>query len=229
MKHIISFLLCIVVGCQLSHAQRSDNYRGNLRNRNVKVDATNLPIVFLNVSGKMILRDSYILAKMKIIDNGEGMQNHGDTVAYPGQHVDYEGWIALRYRGNSSFDASDKKPFAFRTLETNVLPDNGGNKKKVKLLGMPKDNKWCFIAPWCDETMFRDVLSFELARPWFDWVPNAHMCELFLDGTYYGVFVLCEQVSKGKHRLNLDDPGSTDGDLVSPLAVARRQPCGHMV
>ena len=219
MKHIISFLLCIVVGCQLSHAQRSDNYRGNLRNRNVKVDATNLPIVFLNVSGKMILRDSYILAKMKIIDNGEGMQNHGDTVAYPGQHVDHEGWIALRYRGNSSFDASDKKPFAFRTLETNVLPDNGGNKKKVKLLGMPKDNKWCFIAPWCDETMFRDVLSFELARPWFDWVPNARMCELFLDGTYYGVFVLCEQVSKGKHRLNLDDPGSTDGDLTGDYHV----------
>ena len=47
MKPIICFLFCIVVGCQLSHAQRSDNYRGNLRNRNVKVDATNLkPLIY---------------------------------------------------------------------------------------------------------------------------------------------------------------------------------------
>ena len=204
----------------LLHAQSADNYRSRLRDAHVKVGETNLPIVFINVGGKMILRDSYILGSMKIIDNGEGNMNHADTTAFPGQHVDYEGWIALKYRGNSSFDASDKKPMAFRTLETNVLPDHGGAKQKVKILGMPKDNKWAFIAPWCDETMMRDVLSFELGRPWFDWVPQARMCEVILDGTYYGVFVLCERPSKGKHRLNLDDPGEADGDLSGDYHVS---------
>ena len=41
-------------------AQQADNYRGKLRNRFVKVDETNLPIVFIDVEGEMILRDTYI-------------------------------------------------------------------------------------------------------------------------------------------------------------------------
>ena len=36
-------------------AQQSDNYRNRLRNANVKVEETNLPIVFINVGGKTIL------------------------------------------------------------------------------------------------------------------------------------------------------------------------------
>jgi len=215
---VVALLLLLLVPTSLS-AQQRDNYRSLLRNPNVKVESTNLPIVFITVGGKTILRDNYILARMKIIHNGNGLSNHADTIAYPDQHIDYEGWIALKYRGNSSFSSADKKPLAFRTLETNVLPDYGGLKKKVRILGMPKDNKWGFIAPWCDETMFRDVLSFELGRPWFEWVPRARMCEVILDGTYYGVYVLCERVSKGKHRLDLDDPGSDDGDLTGDYHV----------
>ena len=212
--------LLTVLPSTTATAQQYDNYRGNLRDTNVKVDATNLPIVFINVGGNTILRDEYILAHMKIIDNGEGQLNHADTTAYPGQRVDYEGWTALKYRGNSSFNESDKKPLGFQTLERDLLPTDGGKKQKVKLLGMAKDNKWCLLAPWCDETMVRDVLSFELGRPWFDWVPQARMCEVLLDGTYYGVYVLTERVSKGKHRLNLDDPGTTDGDMTGDYHVA---------
>ncbi len=214
------WLIVAAVASIPTTAQRYDNYRGLLRDASVKVESTNLPIVFIEVGGKVIQRDSYILARMKIIDNGKGKLNHADTTAYPRQHVDYEGWTALKYRGNTSFDASDKKPLAFRTLESDLLPDDGGKKQKVKLLGMPKDNKWCFIAPWCDETMVRDILSFELGRPWFDWVPHTRICELILDGTYYGVYVLAERVSKGKNRLNLDDPGSTDGDLTGDYHVS---------
>ncbi|MGX8695564.1 MAG: CotH kinase family protein [Prevotella sp.] len=210
---IIALLLLLSLSPASMQAQQWDNYRSNLHNRNVKIDSSNLPIVFINVKGKVIQRDRYVLARMKIIHNGDGNTNYGDTLAYPNQTTDYEGWIALKYRGNTSFDASDKKPFAFRTLASDTLPDNGGSKKKVKLLGMPKDNKWGFIAPWADETMFRDVLTFDLSRPWMDWVPRAQLCELILDGTYYGVFVLCERVSKGKHRLDLKEPGEVDGDL----------------
>ena len=212
-------LASLMLGSMETVAQQADNYRGKLRNRFVKVDETNLPIVFIDVDGKEIQRDTYILAKMKIIDNGEGQKNYGDTVAYPNQNIDYEGWVALKYRGNSSFDSSDKKPYSFRTLDGDVLPDDGGGKKKVKILGMGKDNKWAFIAPWCDEVMFRDVLSFELGQPWFDYVPHGKFCELFLDGTYYGVFVLCERVSKGKHRLDLEDPGTRNGDLTGDYLV----------
>lgn len=198
-----------------------DNYKPT-NNKYVTLNQTNLPIVFINLRGQRLAgkwEDRYIAAQMKIIQNPEGQLNYGDTLAHPGQQVDYEGWIAIKYRGNSSFDASEKKPYAFRTLETNVLPDDGGKKQKVSILGMGKDNKWAVIAPFSDKVMFRDVLSFDLARPWMDFVPQAKMCEFIIDGTYYGVYAIAERVSNGKQRLNLHDPGDDGGDLTGDYLV----------
>lgn len=220
-RRIVSIIIVLCAAIGQSWAQSADNYRSYLRNPNVKITQTNLPIVFIQTGGQTIMRNNYILAQMKVIHNGDGQLNYGDTLRHKGQTVDFEGYIALKYRGNTSFDNSDKKPFAFRTLESNVLPDDGGKKAKVKILGMKKDNKWGFIAPWCDETMIRDILSFELGRPWFDWVPSARLCEVILDGTYYGVFALCERVSKGKNRLNLNDPvADSNGNIVGDWHVS---------
>ena len=220
-KHLsrLAVLFCLITASGTVKAQSYDNYRSLLEDNSVKISQTNLPIVFINVDGKMILKDNYILAKMKIIHNGDGNLNYGDTIAHPGQTVNYEGWIALRYRGNTSFSGSNKKPYAFKTLKTNVLPDDGGEKDKVKLLGMGKDNKWAMLAPWCDRSMIRDVLSFELGRPWFDFTPHTRFCEVILDGTYYGVYILTERVSKGKQRLDLHDPGEDEGDLTGDYHV----------
>lgn len=70
---------------------------------------------------------------------------------------------------------------------------------------MDKDNKWAFLAPWTDRSMIRDVLSFNLAKPWMDYVPDTRYCEVIIDGTYYGIYILVERVSQGKSRLNLKD------------------------
>ncbi len=215
-------ILACLAACLISlniQAQSSGNYRDRLRDQNVKITDTNLPIIFIEVGGKTIQKNSYILGRMKVIDNGPGHYNYGDTVAYPDQHIDYEGPIAIRYRGNTSFSNSDKKPLQLRTLKEDVLPDDGGEKQKVSILGMGKDNKWMFIAPWADKVMFRDILSFELARPWMDYVPTVKLCEVYLDGIYYGVYGFGERVSKGKHRLNLHDPGEDGGDLTGDYHV----------
>lgn len=192
------------------HAQRPDNYPPD--KTNVKLEMTNLPIVWLEVDHAMILREEYITARMKIIDNGAGQLNYADTVAHPGQHIDYNGYIALKYRGNTSFSQSDKKPYVLRPLDKPL--EEGGEKKKVKLLGMGKDNKWALLAPYADKSMMRDLLAFEISRPWMDYTPQGRYCEMFLDGIYYGVYILNEVVSKGKQRLNLDDPG-LEGDALT--------------
>ena len=220
MRKVIFFFL-VLVALSAKAQSEWDNYKPT-RDQNVQLTQTNLPIVFIDLQGQRLAsrwEDRYIAARMKIIHNGEGSLNYGDTLAHPDQTVDYEGWIAIKYRGNSSFDASDKKPYAFRTLESNVLPDDGGKKEKVKILGMGKDNKWAVIAPFADKLMFRDVLSFDLARPWMDFVPKARMCEFIIDGTYYGVYAIAERVSSGKQRLNLHDPGEDDGDLTGDYLV----------
>ena len=79
-------------------------------NEDVELTSTNLPIVWIDVDGEYIDRYERITARMKIIHNGDGLLNWADTVAHPGQTIDYEGYVALRYRGSSSFGSSDKKP-----------------------------------------------------------------------------------------------------------------------
>lgn len=148
---------------------------------------------------------------MKIIDNGEGELNYMDTIAHPDQRADYTGYIDLKYRGNSSFTNSDKKPYAIRALDKPL--EDGGKKQKVSMLGMGKDNDWALLAPYADKSMIRDVLAFTLARPFFEYVPTGKYCEMIMDGTYYGVFILSERVRKGKFRLDLPDPGDSDDAL----------------
>ena len=186
-----------------------DNYRPD--NRNVRLTSTNLPIVWIEVNGNYIDRDERITARMKIIHNGDGNLNYADTVAHTKQNIDYEGYVALRYRGSSSFSMSDKKPYSFRPLDKPL--EEGGEKKKVDILGMGKDNNWALLAPYADKSMLRDLLAFEVSRPWMEYTPQGRFCELFLDGTYYGVYILTEVVSKGKYRVNLPDPGESDDEL----------------
>lgn len=203
------FILSVLALSSMAYAQQADNYPPD--NQNVTIDSTNLPIVWIDVNGVMIDREERITGRMKIIHNGDGMLNYADTVAHPGQHIDYEGYIAIRYRGHSSFSLSDKKPYSFHTMTAPI--EEGGSKKKVELLGMGKDNKWCFLAPYSDRSLIRDIMAFEFAKPWMEYTPQGRFCEVYLDGIYYGVYQLCEVVSKGKYRTNLPDPGEEGDEL----------------
>ncbi len=179
-------------------------------NPRVKLTLTNLPIVWLTVDGT-VQHDEKITARMKIIDNGAGRLNYADTVAHPGQRIDYEGYIGLSYRGNSSFDYSAKKPYSFRPLNRPL--EQGGSWQRVSILGMPRDSKWALLAPYNDKSMLRDILAFEISRPWMEYVPQGRFCEVMYNDVYYGVFLLTEVVSKGSNRLNLDDPGEEGDEL----------------
>lgn len=208
MKRLLLFLVTVLALAGTANANNWwENYPPD--NRNVVLTSTNLPIVWIEVDGQYIDRYERITARMKIIHNGDGQLNYADTVAHPGQTIDYEGYVALRYRGSSSYSMSDKKPYSFRPMTAPL--EEGGEKTKVKILGMGKDNNWALLAPYADKSLIRDLLAFEVSRPWMEFTPQGRFCELFLDGTYYGVYILTEVVSKGKHRVNLPDPG-IDGD-----------------
>ena len=210
MKRLLLLALAVLTLTGTARAWGWWNYPPD--NEDVVLTSTNLPIVWIDVDGEYIDRYERITARVKIIHNGDGMLNWADTVSHPGQRIDYEGYVALRYRGSSSFNSSDKKPYSFRPIDKPL--EDGGTKVKVKILGMGKDNNWALLAPYADKSMMRDLLAFEVSRPWMEYTPQGRYCELFLDGTYYGVFILTEVVSKGKHRINLPDPGE-QGDSIT--------------
>ncbi len=205
------FLLALAVAATQSMAQTvvssGDYDLNNFRpSTNVQFSETSLPIVFLTVNGQVIQRETKTLATMKIIDNGDG-HNYVDTTLHAGQTVDWEGPITLKYRGNTSFSGSDKKPFGIKTLSEASLD---AKKAKVKIMGMGKDSDWALLAPWEDRSYMRDVLTMELARGGSSFAPHMKFCEVFVDGYYYGVYIMSERATKGKKRLNLDDPTADD-------------------
>ncbi len=197
---VLTLLLAVLV--LASCGKRPSNFPPD--NTEVRLDSTNLPIVWIETHGDSIMRSQRIEAHMRIIHNGEGLLNYADTAAHPSQHIEYDGLIALRHRGNSTYHESPKKAYSFRTLQEPLR--RGGKKRAVPLLGMGKDNNWALLAPYADKSMIRDLLAFEIARPWMEFVPEGRYCELILDGTYYGVYILSEVVSKGKNRLDLAKP-----------------------
>ena len=203
----LALLMLALTACVKSH------HNFPPQDTTVRLDSTNLPIVWIEVDGDSIKRDTRVNAHMKIINNGAGQLNYADTLAHPGQHIDYNGYIALRHRGNSTYNNSPKKPYSLRTLAEPMWRDVA-TKHKVKLLGMGKDNNWALLAPYSDKSLLRDALTFELAQPWMEYVPQGRHCELVLDGVYYGVYYLTEVVSKGHKRLNLKSPGDK-GDALT--------------
>ena len=216
MLHTKSYILLTLLLIALSSHVRGDNY--DELNYPPPVDTisigqTNLPILFIDTScgdstTNAIHKDYRISARMKIINNANGI-NYGDTLTHPAQSADYDGWIAIRYRGESSFKWSEKKSFNFKTMETS---DPNGQKLKTQILNMPKDHTWVLIGVG-DLSLLRDVLMFQLERPYFEYTPRCRYCEVVLDGVYYGIYVLAENIRKGNHRLNLDDPGTSGDEL----------------
>ena len=206
MKRVI-LIAVLVAGALQALAQ----VIGAPTNKYVRLTSTNLPIVWLTVDGTM-QQDERITARMKILHNGDGITNYADTVAHPGQHIEYDGYVGIRYRGKSSYTYSSKKPYSFRPLNRPL--EEGGSWVKVSLLGMGKDNNWALLGPYADKSMLRDLLAFEISRPWMEYTPQGRYCEVIYNGIYYGVYILSEVVSKGRYRLHLDDPGE-EGDELS--------------
>ena len=220
-RRLILWTIALALWCGLP--ARAQAYYEPMNPR-VKLTSTNLPIVWLEVDGT-VDRYERITARMKIIDNGSGRLNYADTVSHPDQHVDYDGYIGLRYRGNSSFTYSAKKPYSFRPLNRPL--EEGGTWRRVSILGMPKDNTWALLAPYNDKSMMRDILAFEISRPWMEFTPQGRFCEVIYNNIYYGVFLLTEVVSTGRNRLNLDDPGEDGDELTGGYIMEADRNEGH--
>ena len=196
----------IVLFSLKSYSQRTDNYLPILPD--VKFEKTNLPIIFIDTDGRIIQKDNRILVRMKVINSQIEGENYRDTIAHPNQHFDYDGYVKIKYRGNSSFRLSDKKPYSIH------LVNSDGSKRKASLIGMPEHNDWALLSLYIDKSMLREALTFTLAQGYFDYVPRVRYCELILDGVYYGVFLLIERIRCGEGRLDLDKPGD-DGEALT--------------
>lgn len=182
---------------------------------------THLPIIKIDTAGQKIPgapivkdgdRQSYettadgqatITSSFSVVDLQKGRNNINDEATL-------SSLAKISYRGNSS-RYFDKKSYSIHL----VLEDGSENKKEIA--GMAAHDEWVLNGPFLDRSLMRNYLAMNISGEVMEYAPNVRYCELFLDGTYQGLYLLMENVSKGEGRINIKKPdknGNVTGYIV---------------
>jgi hypothetical protein len=103
---------------------------------------------------------------------------------------------SFRGRGNSTWGLAPKKGYAIK-LE-----------QKTSILGMPSHKRWVLLANWNDCSFSRTTLAFHMGdKSLLAYTPRIHDVELVLNGSYWGLYQLTEQIKINKNRVNVGDDG----------------------
>ena len=111
-----------------------------------------------------------------------------------GQYADRWLHAGIRGRGNSTWEWYDKKPYRIKL------------DKKEKMLGMGKAKSWVLLANYRDITDLMNTYVFELGRMMgLPYTNHTRYVELFVNGTYVGVYQLTEQIQQNANRVAVSD------------------------
>lgn len=173
---------------------------GVLQSTNAQFSSS-LPIIRITTpSDQDIMDDPRITAHMGIVYNGEGRSNYS-----LGTFNDYDGLIAIEYRGTSSL-SFDKKGYGFETRKED------GSNNNVSLIGMPRENDWVLHGPYSDKSLLRNVLSYHLGALTGRYAPRTRLCELFVDDAYEGIYMLTEKIKQDNNRVDISNLREEDND-----------------
>ncbi len=128
------------------------------------------------------------------------------SVSLSGCHENYaftDVGANLRVRGNSTAVAP-KKPYRLKfDVKQEMLGLAGGRAFK----------NWCLMADYYDGSMLRTYGTFKFAETLMNRTYFSSDCihvEVYINGKYQGVYLLCEQTQIHKYRINI--PETVDGD-----------------
>lgn len=176
--------------------------QGIIENNNLGVSKpfeSNLPLIKITTTNdEEIIDDDRIQAHMGIIDNDSEL-NDSESSEYNA----YDGFISIEFRGTSS-QMFEKKGYGLETQ------NEDGSNNNVELLGMPKENDWVLHGPYSDKSLLRNDISYYMGRKTGEYAPRTRLCELFINGSYEGVYLLTEKIKQDKNRVNISEVKEED-------------------
>lgn len=99
----------------------------------------------------------------------------------------------IKGRGNSTWSMK-KKPYNIKF------------EKKTDLFEMGTAKKWSLLANYTDKSLLRNVVAYNLAdNLGLEFVSKCVSVDLYVDGDYYGNYLLCESVEVGDTRVDIND------------------------
>ncbi|MEC3881480.1 CotH kinase family protein [Parapedobacter sp. 10938] len=143
---------------------------------------TGLPVLYIDTENEKAVdsKDDYVNANMVV-------KNAGEIVS--------ENALRIKGRGNATW-TYEKKPYKLK-LDS-----------KAPMLGMEEAKDWILLANYCDKTLLRTSIAFELSRLMgFPWTPDDRFVEVVLNGEYLGNYQLTEAIEQGSNRIDIPKTG----------------------
>ena len=158
-----------------------------------------LPVVYLNTTNgvAIVSKEDYVTGSLYIDPLNTGYDKLGSPEApVTGQ---------FKGRGNWTWTGFDKKPYRIKF------------DSKQKVLGMQSNKHWCLMAHADDWLGFlKNYAGFKLSEAMgLKWTPQCVPVELVLNGEYYGLYFLTEQVRVSGKRVNVTEQEDNATDSVS--------------
>ncbi len=145
--------------------------------------SNNLPAIFIDSS----------IGKDKLIGNNITDSNTVVSIIDKdgGSYVNQSG-TEVRVRGNST-PTYAKKPFQIKF------------QNKIDLFGMGKAKTWVLLANYLDQSYIRNSIMYRLAKLMGMNASDFQNVEVFIDGEYQGVYLLCEKVNINSNRVDIHE------------------------
>lgn len=150
---------------------------------------------------------------MDLIHAEKGNRESGTMTLYrPDGTREYAGKIAsIRGRGNSTWIWHEKKPYSIELID------------EVDLLNLGSAQKWVLLANAKDPSHLRNKVIYDFAaRAGLPYAPGSDWVDLYLNGEYAGLYLLCERNEVHPQRVNLADNGSFLVSMEDPVRLAEQ-------
>ena len=148
---------------------------------------SNIPTIYLDMNGDELeaikaSKDNKANAKVYLFE--------GDCLLSDGVSC------VVKARGNASFNAPlEKKSYNIK-LESN----------QNMVTGAEEGKEWVLLAHYYDDTHFRDMLTFDLAKNiGMKYVPAGMPVNVYMAGDFQGIYFLCEKIGIGENRIDIVD------------------------
>lgn len=144
-------------------------------------ESSGLSVMRINTDGRIIRSTEHWLehASYQVFDTS-GVLLHNGT-------------LDIKGRGNTTWKLP-KKPYSLRFSENTAL------------VGMPTHKRWNLLANFTDKTLLRTEVAFQLGYIFdhLSWTPHSTQLDLYLNGSYRGVYQLTEAICIDENRVDID-------------------------
>ena len=143
---------------------------------------------------------------VKILWNEEG-GNVTNADVNNADMLHYDRKARMNYRGSSSL-RNPKKSYAFVTGDKNCDSKKLGEvkTKKFGMFGAEAQKDWVLYASYPDDTYMRNILTFhQYAKMTGLWGVKCRYVELYVDGSYQGIYVFMDKITQDENRINVNE------------------------